>query len=87
VKDEDTVDKITFEAFVVSLATQALMQMGEMKPPDGMELPIDLSVARQTIEIVAMLQDKTKGNLSPEEERMLVEILHNLRMSFVRNTA
>ena len=67
----------------MSLATQVLVQIGEMPAPGGMEIPIDMVAARQTIDIIAMLQKRTRGNLSTEEARFLEEVLHSLRMSFV----
>lgn len=82
----DDEGEINFSSFVVSLATQALMQLGEMPPPPGVELPVDPAGAKQTIDILAMLQSKTKGNLDGNEERLLNEILHNLKLSYVRRT-
>jgi hypothetical protein len=49
-----------------------------------MEIPVDVESARQTIDILAMLQRKTRGNLSTEEVRFMEEVLHTLRMSYVR---
>jgi hypothetical protein len=60
------------------------MQLGEIKPPDGVHIPIDIDAAKRTIEVLAMLQDKTKGNLSEEERGLLEEVLHTLRISFVK---
>ncbi len=79
---EDT-EPVGFTSFIMSLATQVLVQLGEMPPPQGMEIPIDLESARQTIDIMAMLQRRTKGNLSPDESRFMEEVLHSLRMSFI----
>jgi hypothetical protein len=79
-------DDVTFTSFVMSLGTQTMVQLGEMDPPPGMEVPIDVEAARQTIDILSMLQTKTKGNLSPDESRFLVEVLHTLRMSYVRKS-
>lgn len=76
--------EITFGSFILSFAHQALMQMGELPPPPGVELPKDIEGARQTIDIIAMLERKTKGNLDPEEQRLMTEVLHNLRMCFVK---
>ena len=76
----------TFSGFVMSFATQALMQMGEMDPPPGMGIDIDLAGAQQTIDILTMLQNKTKGNLSAAETRLMEDILHNLRITFVRQS-
>jgi hypothetical protein len=77
-------EEVSFTSFVMSLATQTMVQMGEMQPPPGMEIPVDVESARQTIEILAMLQRKTRGNLSSEEVRFMEEVLHTLRMSYVR---
>ncbi len=79
-------DAINFTSFVVSLATQALMQMGAMEPPAGMSLDKDTEGAKQTIDIIALLKDKTKGNLDDAEKKMIEEILHSLRMNFIEAT-
>lgn len=80
-------DEITFSAFLMSLATQALMQLGAMQPPPGVNLPVDPIAAKHTIDIISLLEQKTKGNLDKEEEYMMTEILHNLRMAFVQTSA
>ena len=77
--------EITFGSFIFSIAHQALMQMGEVPPPPGVDLPKDVEGARQTIDIIAMLERKTKGNLDQEEQRLMTDVLHNLRMCFVKN--
>lgn len=83
--EEDEGD-ISFSSLLMSLATQALMQLGEMNPPEGSQVPVDPEGAKQTIEIIAMLSRKTKGNLSAEEATLLEEMLHNLRVGYVRVT-
>ena len=75
---------ISFGSFVLSLATQALMQLGQLKAPDGMSIPVDPAAAQQTIDILAMLQTKTKGNLDAKEEGLLRDALHSLRVAFLR---
>jgi hypothetical protein len=82
-KTSEEAEPVAFTSFIMSLATQVLVQLGEMPPPQGMEIPIDLESARQTIDIMAMLQRRTKGNLSPDETRFMEEVLHSLRMSFI----
>ena len=82
-EDGEVPEEVAFSSFVMSLATQVLVQIGEMPAPGGMEIPIDMVAARQTIDIIAMLQKRTRGNLSTEEARFLEEVLHSLRMSFV----
>ena len=73
-----------FSGFIMSFATQALMQLGEIKPPPGVKIDEDVVTAKQTIDILTMLDDKTKGNLDAYEKRLLEEILHNLRLTFVK---
>ena len=76
--------KVTFNAFIMSLATQALIQLGESKAPAGVDVKEDINAAKYTIDILAMLEEKTKGNLDLDESRMLGEMLHNLRMVYVK---
>ncbi|MCB0311561.1 MAG: DUF1844 domain-containing protein, partial [Bdellovibrionales bacterium] len=76
---------INFSSFVMSLATQALMQMGQLESPPGVEVPVDLAGAQQTIDILAMMQQKTNGNLDQSEEHLMEEVLHSLRMAYVRS--
>lgn len=77
-------DTITFSSFVMSLATQALMQLGQMPPPKGLDIQVDREAARQTIDILSLIQLKTKGNLDASESRLMEEILHNLRMAYIQ---
>ncbi|MFM1847026.1 MAG: hypothetical protein RL417_500 [Pseudomonadota bacterium] len=77
---------INFSSFVLSLATQALMQLGEMPPPDGMAIEPDMDAARQTIAILGLIEEKTKGNLVPEEAELLKEVLHSIRICYVRRS-
>lgn len=77
-------EEMNFSSFVMSLATQALMQLGEIKPPPGMNLEIDTVAARQSIDILGMLQTKTRNNLDQEEAHLLEQIVHNLRLSYVK---
>jgi hypothetical protein len=80
---EHAEEPVAFTSFIMSLATQVLVQLGQMPSPSGMEIPIDRESARQTIDIIAMLQKRTKGNLSSEEARFLEEVLHSLRVSYL----
>jgi hypothetical protein len=82
--DDETAAILDFSAFIMSLATQALIQLGQAAPPEGFSIPKDPAAARQTIDILSMLQEKTKGNLDAQEERLLEEILHTLRMSYLK---
>ncbi len=76
-------EPIAFTSFIMSMGTQVMVQLGEMPAPSGMEIPFDLESARQTIDIMTMLQRRTRGNLSAEEARFLEEVLHSLRISYI----
>lgn len=75
--------EIGFAEFAMSLATQALMQLGQMQPPAGFNIPKDVTAAKQTIDILQMLETKTQGNLDEREAALLSDILHNLRLAFL----
>jgi len=76
--------EVNFSSFVMSLATQAMVQLGQMAPPPGMEIPVDVESGKGTIDILAMIQQKTRGNLSKEEAKFLEDVLHTLRISYVK---
>ncbi len=78
--------EINFSSFIMSLATQALMQLGQMPVPKGMDLPVDRVAAKQTIDLLELLHKKTQGNLEPGEEHLMQDVLHNLRMLYVRKS-
>ena len=76
-------EPISFSGFLLGLTTQALMFMGEVPPPPGQTKHVELEAARQTIDLLAMLQQKTKGNLDAAEESMLGNALFDLRIRYV----
>jgi len=78
-------EKIGFEHLVQQLYLSAMMQMGA-GTPEGQRPRVDILAARQTIDLMAVLQDKTKGNLTPEEFRTLDLVLYELRINFVELT-
>src|SRR5262245_39872159 len=61
--------EINFSTFVISLSTQALMYLGEITNPVSGKVDVDVPAAKQTIDILGMLKEKTGGNLSPSEDR------------------
>jgi hypothetical protein len=63
----------------------ALMQLG-LAAPQGAKSEVDLMGARQTIDTLSLLQEKTKGNLTPVEENMLQNVLYELRMAYLEVT-
>lgn len=74
---------IDFTTFVFSLGSSALIHLGDAPHPETGEAHRDLALARETIDLLAMLRDKTRGNLSSEEERFLGSLLYDLRMRFI----
>ena len=75
--------EIDFSTFVISLSTQALMHLGEIADPISGKIDADITVAKQMIDILGMLKDKTRGNLNSNEDRMIEGILFDLRMKYV----
>lgn len=78
--------EVSFSTFVISLSSSALLHLGEIPDPSTNETLLDLEVAKQIIDTLGMLQDKTKGNLDNDEERLLKSILYDLRMRYVQKT-
>ena len=75
---------VSFTAFVLSLATTAAVHFGDIADPStGQRMEPNLVGAAQMIEIIAMLQEKTAGNLSEPEAKLLEDLLYELRMRFV----
>ncbi len=70
----------------MSLANTALFQLGLIKIPGSEEPEKDLHGARQTIDLVALLEEKTKGNLTEQEAKILKETLFQLRMAYVESS-
>ena len=75
--------EITLGTFLMSLSTQALMYLGEIPNPVTAKAEIDLAAVRELIDIISMLQEKTRGNLDPAEARLFEKVLYDLRMRFV----
>lgn len=75
--------KPTFSTFVLSLASTALVQLGEVPDPATGAWGTDLEMARHSIDILSMLRDKTQNGLDEEEARLLEGLLYELRMKFV----
>jgi len=73
-----------FSSFVISMATQSLMLLGEIPDPVTHEQIFDLQAARQTIDMLSIIEEKTRGNLSPDEARLMGEILASLRLAYVK---
>ncbi len=73
----------TFEMLVTTLATEAMIAMGQFPNPANQELTVSPEQASYAIDMLAMLKEKTKGNLTTEEDTMITDMLHQLRMMFI----
>jgi hypothetical protein len=80
---EESLPEINFSTFIISLSTQALMHLGEIPNPMSGKSETDVPVAKQMIDILGMLRDKTRGNLDAGEQRLMEDILFDLRMKYV----
>jgi Domain of unknown function (DUF1844) len=77
--------ELTFPAFIVSLATTAAIHLGDIADPaTGEKLQPNLEGAAQMIAILALLEQKTRGNLTAEERQMLEQMLYELRVRFLQ---
>ena len=74
---------VDFSTHVLSLASSAMCAMGRMPAPDGETLSPDLETAKHLIDVLGMLESKTKGNLDEQEQKLLQSLLYDLRVAFV----
>lgn len=74
---------VTFSSFVISLGSSSLMLMGEKLDPQQQTVPVNLPQAKEIIDLLSVLEEKTKGNLTSEEQTVLRDMLYALRMKFV----
>jgi hypothetical protein len=81
--DEFSAEPAGFDTLVSYLSTTAMFQLGALAGPGGERIPADLPNARRTIDLLETLQQKTQGNLSPEEARFLDDALYELRLAYL----
>lgn len=74
---------VTFSSFVISLGSSSLMLMGEQLDPQQTPIAVNLPQAKEIIDLLSVLEDKTKGNLTPDEQTVLRDMLYALRMKYV----
>lgn len=84
--EEPLLPEINFSTFIFSLSTSALLHFGEIPEPSSGTKKKNLPMAKHTINILGMLEEKTKGNLTPDEEQLFKNILYDLRMLYVKET-
>lgn len=80
------VSEMDFTQLVMSFASTALIQMGEAPQPEGGTSMVDMEAARQTINILTILKEKTKGNLEPKEQELMDSVVAELQVRFVQKT-
>ncbi len=76
--------EINLTNFLLSISTSALIQLGEVPDPVSKKHEKQLPIAKQTIDLIALLKEKTKGNLTPDEEKLIEYLLYDLRMRYVK---
>ena len=83
-KENFQLPEINFATFIFSLNSSVLMQLGVIEDPSTGKKVKNLALAKQTIDILGMIEEKTKGNLTEDEALMLKNILYELRMLYVK---
>ena len=81
--EDASLPDIDFSTFILSLSSSAILHLGLMENPYTKTIDKNIPLAKQTIDIISMLKDKTKGNLSPEEENLITHLLTDLRLKYV----
>jgi Domain of unknown function (DUF1844) len=74
---------VDFSTHVLSMASSALVALGRMPAPDGEPHRLDLEMAKHLIDVLGMLETKTKGNLDEAEGKLLASLIYDLRVAFV----
>lgn len=81
---EGVFPRIDFTTFILSLNASALVHMGVVEDPGTGQRRRNMMLAKQTIDVLAMLEEKTRGNLKEDEERLFLHLLQDLRLRYVR---
>lgn len=82
-KGEPSLPPVDFTTFTLSLGSSALMHLGEVERPQSGKVEKDLALAKHTIDLLSMMQEKTKGNLTAQEAQLLESLLFDLRLRYV----
>ena len=85
-KEQGILPEVTFSTFVLSLASSALVHLGEVPNPDTGTTVRNDELARNAIDVLTMLDDKTRNGLSPDESKLMRDVLYELRMKFVAHS-
>lgn len=84
---DSALPKIDFSSFILSLYSSGLVQLGTVEDPSTGKKTKNLEMAKHTIDMIAMLQEKTSGNLTGDEDNLLKALLSELRMAYVEAKA
>lgn len=84
--ESDRLPTLDFATFVLSLSHSALMHLGEAPHPETNKMEANLPLAKQNIDLLGLMEEKTKGNLTGDEERLLAQVLFDLRMRYVERS-
>lgn len=82
-KEPPPLPEINFSTFIISLSSSAMFHFGEIPDPATNKKQRNLPLAKQTIDILGIIQEKTRGNLTEEENKLLDNLLYDLRMRYV----
>ena len=77
--------ELGFSTFILSLSTSALVHLGELPDPVTNEKGANLQLAQQTIGVIELLKEKTKGNLTEEEAKLIDTVLYDLRLKYLKS--
>ncbi|MDD5232901.1 MAG: DUF1844 domain-containing protein [Syntrophales bacterium] len=83
-KESSIVPEINFSNFILSLGTSVVFHFGDIPDPVTKKAERNLDAAKQSIDIISMLEEKTRGNLDENEKKLMTELLYELRMRYVR---
>ena len=78
----ESLSPMDFSTFVLSLASSAMVNLGVVEDPEGAKAATDLVAAKQLIDIIGVLEEKTRGNLSESEEKLVKSLLYDLRVQY-----
>src|SRR3990167_6597451 len=85
-KRESPIPEINFATFILSLSSSAMLHFGDIEDPVSGRKERNLTIAKQTIDMIDMLREKTKGNLTKDEEGLMENILYELKIRYVKES-
>ncbi|WP_319764994.1 DUF1844 domain-containing protein [Maridesulfovibrio sp.] len=80
------IPEVNFSTFIMSMSSSALVQLGEIPDPSTGRVEFSPVLAKQSIDVLAVIEDKIKNGMTKEEEKLLCDLLYNLRMKYVKKT-